>query len=151
MKAKSTEVADQIELALKRISIADGYLTDLGDSVHRGFYAHVLAADGTQFPAVVIHPATERPSSLRGERDGCIESEVPLVMACRLGSGTQAYMEIESVLADTRRALVRGMQGIKAVTGRDEFDIGVADPDISRDSSLVMYAMTVSVKYNEHY
>jgi hypothetical protein len=151
MKAKSTEIAEQIVLALQAITEENNYLTDLGTSVHQGYYAHVLQAEDTTFPAIILHPALEVPGAVRGNLEAVIESESILVIAARLGAGEEAYAEIQSCLCDTRRALFRAMPEIAKAAGREDIVVGPAEPDISKDSSLVMYAMSVRIKFNENY
>ena len=151
MKAESTEIAEQIQIALQAVSPGNGYLTELGASVHRGFYSHVFADDDTVFPAAVIHPAVEVPSTVRADIEAVIASEIVLVIGAKLGVGPAGYDQIQACLRDTRRALIRAMPQITAAAGRDEIELGAAEPDLSKDSSLVLYAMAVQIKFNEQY
>lgn len=150
MTAMSTRISTCLAEGLRAIDPAGGYLTQLGSSVHEGFYAYVLQDRDTVFPAVVLHPAVELPSSQR-DYDAVIESSTVIVVAAKLGVGADAYVEVQSALADVRKALSMARPAIVALTKRNDFELGVAEPDLSRDSSLVMYAMTITVKFSEIY
>lgn len=152
MKAKSTEFAEGIKAALQGIQISNGYLTDLGLSVHRGFWAHVLDARHTAYPAVVIHPGSESPPNVHaaGKR-AVLQVEAPLVIAVELSRGENAYDALQACTADVRKALMRARESFFPLGQANTLGIGEAIPNLSTDSRFALVAITVEMSIVETY
>ena len=152
MSSPTVEVMRELTEILREILIADGYFTDLGKSVHRGFYAHVLKDRGTQYPAVVVHPPIEDPIRVRGGGKGAqIEITVPVVVAAEVGSDEFAYEQLSDCAADTRKAIFSNRQRLTEITNDEALTVGLAEPEMSVDSRFVLTAFTVSVTFSESY
>ncbi|MEM6483804.1 MAG: hypothetical protein AAF662_02300 [Pseudomonadota bacterium] len=149
----SNQLSALMEQTLKQILPTNGYFTSLGESVHRGFYAHVFDTNRTKFPAIAIHPPVEDISGTQGGKKvtAAIESQTTLIVAALIEKENNAYDQVKACVRDIRRALFLAREEFKQIASRDELQIGVAEPDLSRDSRVVMYAMTASVKYSETY
>jgi len=145
-------ILNEMKTILEGISRAGGWQTDLGKSVHRGFYTHVLRDSGTEFPAVVIHPPTEDPTAVRGGGKGArILVSVPIVIAARIGTDEQAYDELSLAVADARRAIFTSREKLTQITNDEALTVGVAEPEISADSRFALSAFIVGVEYTESY
>lgn len=148
----STQFAKAVETALKGIKKADGYHTNLGLSVHRGFWAHVVRAKDTVFPAVVIHPGVEMPGSVHGSgKKAMIRIDVPLVVAVGITYDATAYDELSACTADIRRALIGSRETLSQLGQGDTFDVGGTEPDLSTDSKYALAALAVGISIVETY
>jgi hypothetical protein len=152
MKAKSTLLADGIKAALQGIRIDAGYLTDLGLSVRRGFYAHILKDSKTVFPAVVIHPGSETPQEFdRGGTKGRVRIEVPIVIAVELSLDEEAYDTLQAAMADVRRALLRARDQLGQLGQGGSLEVTEAIPNLSDNSKFALGAMTAVMNIVETY
>jgi hypothetical protein len=152
MKAKSTLLAEGIKAALQGIRTDATYLTDLGLSVHRGFWAHVLDSRQTVYPAVVIHPGSETPQEFdRGGTKGRVRVEVPIVIAVELSLGEESYDTLQAAMADVRRALLRARDQLGQLGQINSVEVGPAVPDLSPDSRFALGAMTAVMNIVETY
>lgn len=158
MNSPATQFAQDLVAALREISTGNGYQTSLGDSVFRGFYAHVLdkgqTVDGNPitFPAIVVHPGVEEITSVHGMFEkAMVRYTVPLVIAAELTIDETAYDVLQACAYDVRRAVMRNVETIAKSNQRDSLEVGAVEPDISRDSRYALAAMTVALTNVEHY
>lgn len=150
--SQTVSILKELQSILTDIKKADGWQTELGESVHRGFYTHVLHDSSTRFPAVVIHPPTEDPIAVRGGGKGArILVTIPVIMAARIGSDATAYDELSLAAADTRRAIFSARDRLTQITNDEALTVGVAEPEISADSRFALSAFMVSVEFSEFY
>jgi hypothetical protein len=150
--ALSAQFARSLETVLQGIRQDAGYLTDLGLSVHRGFFAHVIKGRDGIFPAVIIHPGPEVVSSVHGSGGKAIVSiQAPLVIAVEASLGPDAYEQVQACTFDVRRALMRARDDIAQLGQRDSFEIDSTEHEISRDSRFVLAAMAVGISIVETY
>ncbi|MEM1113277.1 MAG: hypothetical protein AAGI11_15300 [Pseudomonadota bacterium] len=147
----STGVLAELKTVLSGIG-GDSYLTDLGQSVHRGFYSHVLRDANTKFPAAVIHPPTEEILSVQGgNKSAMLQLTIPIILAAPVGDDDKAYDQISDCLRDARRAIFRGRDRLTSITNDEAMTIGAAEPDMSADSLHVLAAFTLNVTFTESY
>jgi len=152
MKAQSTQFAEQIKSVLQGVTVANGYLTDIGLSVHRGFWAHVLDARSTTYPAAVIHPGSETPESLHGSGGkALVRIEVPIVVAVELTVDEASYDVLQACMADVRKALIGARDSMARLGQANSVEVGPAVPDLSPDSRFALAAMTVAMSIVETY
>jgi hypothetical protein len=60
---ESTQIIKTIESSLEGITKENGFYTDLGKSVHRGFLAHAINGGKAKFPLIAIEPEEEGPDT----------------------------------------------------------------------------------------
>lgn len=151
--AVSNDLFALIQSRAEGIRKSNGYLTDLGKSVHRGFYALMLANTSTKYPAMAIHPAVETVDSTKGgdRVSAAITMEAVLVIADKVSMDEKAYDVVRNCLRDSRRAIFLARQQFLDIAKRDDMEIGPAEPVLSADSKFVLYAMAVRIKYSETY
>lgn len=148
----TVELMIKLEEILKTITKANGYLTDAGKSVHVGWYAHVLAAEDTKFPAIVLHPPSEDPLSVQGgNKVGRIRADFALVMGDQVEFDKTAYHRVMNVARDVRRAIYFNRYQLTEITNDEAVEVGTTEPEMGTDASVVMAAIPVSIEFNEHY
>jgi hypothetical protein len=137
---------------LESIRVDNGYQTDLGLSVHRGFYVHVIKARQAAFPAVALHPGIEAIQSVHGTgRKAIMQYTVPLVIATELSLDEVAYDQLEACSYDIRRAVMLNREALSQLGQTDSLELGGAEPDLSRDSRFALAAMTIGISLVETY
>lgn len=137
---------------LETILPGNGYQTSLGQSVHRGFYVHVIKAQSTPFPAIAMHPGLEVVQSVHGSgRKAIIQYTVPMVIAVELTLDEMAYDQIEACSFDVRRAVMLNRDTLTQFGQSDSLELGGAEPDLSRDSRFALAAMTIGISLVETY
>lgn len=148
----TTQFVQALFSTLQGITVANGFNTDLGTSVHRGFFAHVLKARDTVFPALAVHPGIELISSVHGSGNKAImEYTVPMVIAVELSLNEVAYDQLEACSNDIRRAVMLNRDALAQLGQNDSFELGGAEPDLSRDSRHALAAMTIGISLVETY
>lgn len=151
-KPAATQFAESLETVLKRITQANGYHTDLGQSVHRGFWAHVIKARDAVFPAVVIHPGSEQVERTQGGgKSAIVNFNVPLVIAVGITYDAKAYEQLQACAADLRLALYSAREEIAPVAWGDTFKVGDVVPDLSPDSKFALASLAVGISIVETY
>lgn len=156
MTTVATQFVLDLKTALESITIANGYNTDMGNNVRRGFFAHVLRASDSVFPALVIHPGVEEMGSMKYGYDGAtskamITYVVPLVVAVEMTVDDSAYDVLQACGYDIRKAIMRNAEVLTRENQPDSLDVGAFEPDVSRDSRFALAAMTVGVSFTETY
>lgn len=146
---KSTGVAKALESTLADIRTARGYFTDLGLSVHRGFYAHALESRNASFPLVAIQPTTEGVPSDRKSASR-IESFLQVVI---ITNDTEYPADIlRACLADVRRALALKLpEEIQTLGMGTPPEIGTAEFAIAADSNFTLAVLPVGFTFVEKY
>lgn len=145
----STQVAKLLEENLRAILIANGFHTDLGASVYRGFIAHAVEARDALFPMIAIQPDTE-------SLDGTRESGSKVTAVNRLIIATDDVQQPADVLracvADVRKLLATGLT-------TDLNTIGIHKPPeltdveyaLQGDSLFTVAALQVAFTFYEKY
>lgn len=148
----STLFVDGLQATLAGITKDNGYRTDIGLSVHRGFYAHVLNARSTAFPAVVIHPGPETLGTIHSSgTKAFVTLSLPLVVAVEVSPDAQCYDLLRACTADVRRALILARDDLSQLGQHDSFQIGPAEPILSEESKFALVAMAVGISIVETY
>lgn len=146
----STQAAKLLEAALRDIRVSNGFFTDLGQSVYRGFFAHALDTRRiTQFPIVAIQPDTET-------LDGTRESGSKVTASNRLIIATDANTEPADVLracaADIRRVLAtRLSEDLNAIGIHKPPELTDVEFALQGDSQLTVAALQVAFSFFEKY
>jgi len=152
MKAQSTMFAERVQTALQEIRVSNGYLTDLGLSVHRGFWAHVLDSRSTDYPAVVIHPGSESPQDVHASGGkALVRVEMPIVIAVETSMDSSAYDTLLACMADVRKALMMSRNSFASLGQANSVEVGSAVPDLSPDSRFALAALTMTMSIVETY
>lgn len=151
-KPISTLFVDGVQATLAGITKDKGYRTDIGASVHRGFYAHVLNSRSTTFPAVVIHPGPETMGTIHSSgKKAFVTISFPLVVAVELSPDAECYDLLRACTADVRRALILARDDLSQLGQHDSFEIGPAEPILSDESKFALVAMAVGISIVETY
>lgn len=152
MKPVATVFVEAVEATLAGISVANGFETDAGENVRRGFFAQVLNANDAVFPALVLHPPTEALESVHGTgKKAILQVTVPIVVGVKAEPGTDSFDELQKCIFDVRRALMRNRDALSQLGQADSLEVSGAEPDVSRDLRLIMAAMTASLSIVETY
>jgi hypothetical protein len=145
----STSIVKAFETVLAGILKADGYNTDLGLSVHRGFFAHAINARGAVYPLVAVQPETEIIKEAR-EGKNKIESSIRFVVAT---DDMEYPADIcRACVADIRRAFALKIANeLKSLGVNLTPELGTAEFALSADSPLTLVALPVSFLFVENY
>ena len=145
----STSVAKAIERTLSAIKTEQGYFTDAGLSVHRGWYAHVIDARGATFPLIAIQPDTEGVDKSSGSgREFKISDNFRIVIVT--DDTSHPADVLQACLHDVRRALALDWEEeTKLITGVRAPVIGLAEFAIAADSPHTLAALPVGINFTE--
>lgn len=143
---KSVLVAKAIHAALEKITKANGYFTDLGKSIHRGFYAHQISGSQAKFPLASIQPGTESFKS-PGTRGGKIGMTLNIYLVEK-GDDTDS---LQSCVADVRRALSLAEEDINVHSLNQSLVYQTAEYNPQPDSNFQLAALPVSISFMEKY
>ncbi|MAC33677.1 MAG: hypothetical protein CME38_08755 [Haliea sp.] len=151
-KSEVGQLHDAVETVLRRIQKANGYHTDLGLSVHRGFWAHVVRSREAAFPAVVIHPGAESIVKVAGSGQAAILMvEVVLMVAVELTLDASAYDELDCCTYDIRRAICTAREEICQVGMEDGLELDEVVTGVSSDSKYALAETAIGVRIVEKY
>ncbi|MBB3192048.1 hypothetical protein [Halomonas cerina] len=151
----STQIAQALQGRLEQISTANGYHTDLGQSIWRGFWS--LALDARQeVPLIAIQPDVETVESTREARTKLgITRRLVVVTDVINAAGTQPYHaedRLEAALADIRRALLHAPgNDLNRLGVKDAITLGTAEYALAADSRYALAGLPVSISCIEHY
>lgn len=146
MTPVAIQLMQAIETRLRAISVAGGYLTDLGATLLVGWPAHLLADHQATLPLIALHPDADeidraQRANQRANRDFAVE-----LIANPHDTSTVYFDE---ALYDIRRALVgleyEVVRVVAAVQGRTVWD----HPD--ENSVLVRMSVPFTITYSEFY
>lgn len=145
----STSIAKAFERTFSTIQIANGYLTNSGLHVYRGFYAHALQAKNVQFPLVAIQPDTEGVDSVSGTgREFKITETVRIVVVT--DDVVIPADILRDCLHDIRRALALNWDAEKGqLPGVRAPQCGLAEFAIAADSPHTLAAFPVGITFTE--
>jgi len=152
--SQATLLSRALKEILQEVRVDNGYFTDLGLSVHRGFYGHVLDDDTTKYPAVTIHVPVENPRAVqgRGERTSAsLDLDFPLVLASQIGDDDAAYDEISNCSADVRRAIFLNRERLTQITNDEAVSIGPTVPDAPFGNATAIADVAITVQITEKY
>ena len=147
MTCPTLAVMAQLEQALHGIQQTQGYSTDLGASVHQGFYATVIHQQSVRLPCVCIELAEEdlsgHPAASRK-----IEQQYRLIIATKSHLPDTLYQ----AAYDVRKSLYPHTQGGRALQGhalyvRAQNTKYASDPD----SGISLAVITLDVGVIETY
>ena len=145
----STSVAKAIERSLASIRKSAGYLTDCGQSVHRGWYAHAIDAQDVMFPLVAIQPDTEAVASVGGTGFSLKITDNYRIVVITDDAEHPADV-LKDCLADIRRAFALNWDAEKKlILGVRAPEFGVAEFAIAADSPHTLAAVPVGISFNE--
>lgn len=151
----TTQIARALQARLEQIRIADGYHTDLGQSVWRGFWS--LAIDARQaVPLIAIQPDTEAIDATREARTKLsITRRLVVVVDALNASGnspTHAEDLLEGALTDIRRALLHTPgDDLKRLGVNDAIALGAAEYALAADSRYALAGLPVSITCIEQF
>ena len=143
---KSVLVAKAIQAALEDITTANGYFTNLGKSVHRGFYAHAIKGAEGRFPLAAIHPGTEVENARNGN-----SAKVQTTLNIYLVDSEDSTDSLQACLSDVRRALALHSKSIEALTVNNSLAYQAAEYNPQPDSNYQLAALPVSLSFVEKY
>lgn len=137
---------------LSQINKENGYLTDIGHSVHAGFWAHVIRARSAPMPAIVIHPGAESPAGVSGSGlQSKITIKIPLIVVARLESDAGDFSIGADCMRDVRRAVYRNKELLEEVAQKGSVELGASLPDMSVDSVYRLFVTDVTSTIVENY
>jgi hypothetical protein len=145
----STSIAKAVERTLTSIQLDQGYVTDAGANVYRGWYAHAMHGRGMNFPIIAIQPDTEGVQKVSGT--GCefkIATNLRIVVVA--DDTSQPSDVLRDCLADIRRALALQWElETSSLPGVRAPDIGLAEFAIAADSPYTLAALPVGINFTE--
>ena len=145
---KATTIVKAIETTLLVILKSSGFFTDLGLSVHRGFYAHAINDSNAKFPLIAIQPETEGPPDRKGGKSK-LPTQLRLVIA--VDHSEQASDVLRACLADIRRAVDLNEDSIDALIVNGSLEFGIAEFVPAQETNFSLAALPVSFSFVEHY
>lgn len=146
---KSTSIVKAIERALSRIETHNGYFTDLGENVIRGFYAHALKDTDQKFPLIAIQTDTE---SVEATRAGKTKVDATLRLVVVTNTTYFPTDILRACVADIRRAFALEVEvELKALEVSATPEPGTVEFAIVADSPLTLAAMSVGFNFVETY
>lgn len=150
----TTQLAMALQARLQAITRANGFHTDLGNSVWRGFWSRAIEAQ-ERVPLLAIQPDTEDVSDTRSDKARLSITRRLIVVADGLPSGTDPYAAedtLEAALADVRHALL-GTPGddLQRIGVKDAITLGTAEYALAADSRYALAGLPVTLTCIEHY
>lgn len=129
---------------LATIRQANGYRTDAGLRLHRGWPGHVLSEEEDALPLLAVHPETETPTASNGRarrraRTAVIEYVVDALRT--------APDELEDVYEDIRDCIVALEAEATTIDGLHTVTQGTAEWGVPEDASAFARLM-VPVTFN---
>ncbi|MAT91380.1 MAG: hypothetical protein CME59_02140 [Halioglobus sp.] len=144
-EAESIQAAKQLEAALKGITVADGYFTDAGKNVIRGFLAHAVDSDDQQCPFYVIQPNTESTQSPHPDQARVAGAFIIFVV-----DKVDKSDRLQAAVRDLRAALKLMEQRWQSpLVGA--LDIQPAQYNPEPDSNYALAALPAAISYIEQY
>lgn len=151
----TTQAMHALQARLASITRANGYHTDLGLSIWRGFW--ILAMNARQLvPILALQSDTERPSSTRQDR-AILSVDARLVLVVDAlprteGDATAGETALEAGLADLRRCLLMDQSDdLTRVLKHNGITLGAAEYALAEDSRYALASMPVTMDCVEHY
>ncbi len=151
----TTQAMHALQARLASITRANGYHTDLGLSIWRGFW--ILAMNARQLvPILALQSDTERPSSTRQDR-AILSVDARLVLVVDAlprteGDATAGETAIEAGLADLRRCLLMDQgDDLTRVLKHNGMTLGAAEYALAEDSRYALASMPVTMECVESY
>jgi hypothetical protein len=146
----ATQVAQALEDSLKVITIENGYFTDLGKSVYRGFYAHAIQGRNTSYPLIAVQPDTETVAASRDAAASKIDASIRLSVIT--DDADIPADVLRSCAADVRRALAMHLaEKLRALGVHTPGELGTVEFATAGDSHLSLAAISVAFTFIEKY
>lgn len=143
--AMAVGVIKQIEAQLNKIQKSDGFLTDAGDEVIRGFLAHAIKADKKKTPFIVLQPDSEAV-----ETRGTTQGKVTLSLTLFVVEKVDQVDRLQAAVSDLRRALTTlEFEKGTAIGVSQTFAPAAYNPN--PESNYALAALPVSVSFVENY
>lgn len=151
----TTQLAQALQARLQSISVANGYHTDLGASVWRGFWSRAIEARQS-VPLIAIQPDEESVEGVRDEKSKIgITRRLIVVVDALPGASADPYAaedQLEAGLTDIRRALLHHPgDDLQRLGVKDAITLGTAEYALAADSRYALAGVPVSVSCIEHY
>lgn len=148
-ESQATSIAKAIERCLSFITTDNGYLTDAGENVYRGWYAHALNRRDLSFPILAIQPDTESTDSASGTG-----REFKLTESIRIVAITDdvEYPSdiLRDCLRDVRRAFALNWDNEKSdITGVRSPTFSTAEFGIDTENHNTLAALPVGIPFTE--
>ncbi|WP_281645560.1 hypothetical protein [Parendozoicomonas sp. Alg238-R29] len=145
---KSEQIFEEICTRISAITRENGYQSDIGNNLHRGWLASLIHDDDQTFPVIAV----QRGPVTVNNRNGLTVKEtmaVDLVAAVRGldDSGRDLYR----IVYDIKRALWTSARGLADIPGVLEVQFGSAEPNLWPDgkTKLSFIAVPVEIAYTE--
>jgi len=151
----TTQAMHALQARLASITRANGYHTDLGLSVWRGFWILALGAR-QHVPILALQSDTERPTDTRQDR-AKLSTDARLVLVVDAlprseDDATAGETALEAGLADLRRCLLMDQSDdLTRVLKHNGVTLGAAEYALAEDSRYALASMPVTMECVEHY
>ena len=151
----TTQAMRALQARLASITRANGYHTDLGLSIWRGFW--ILARGARRHvPLLALQSDTERPTDTRANV-AKLSADARLVLVVDAlprseDDATAGETALEAGLADLRRCLLMDQSDdLSRVLKHDGLTLGMAEYALAEDSRYALASMPVTMECIEHY
>lgn len=136
---------EEIVTRLEAISTANGYQTNLGASVRRGWPKYLLLGRDVELPITAIHPSAEPVDDVKGM--DMLKSRTEDVEIIERQQDVQPEW-FDRALDDVRRALFNAHQSIDGVA---LITTGSAEWAELEDTGLVRLVLPITIRYSDRY
>lgn len=149
MNVPTRDLAQALESALQTITTANGYNTDLGANVYRGFYASALNSSRVNYPFIAIQPESEQVTDRR-EAKSKLQATFRLILVTDdVANPTDS---LYAAVYDTRKALATELaESIQRLGVDTDPAIGETEYAITSDSKLTLATVAVAFTFVENY
>lgn len=151
----TTQVMQALEARLSSITRVNGYHTDLGLSIWRGFWTLALNAR-RHVPLMALQSDTERTTETR-TNVAKLSADARLVLVVDAlprteEDATAGETAIEAGLADLRRCLLMDQRDdLTRLLKQNGMTLGTAEYALAEDSRYAVASMPVTMECVEHY
>lgn len=144
---RSIQLMQALESCLQQITTANGYYTDAGQHITRGWLNHAMASRG-QLPRIAIHPESESGASAAGAKR---KRERIVAVEGVLEAEDNPADDLDRLLADLMRALplgeMRPLGGLAIQISAPDVEFSIPDPG----SRLAVVSLSMTVSYVANY
>lgn len=146
MTIKSIAIELELERRMSTILRVEGFQSDAGLRVHRGWAAHHMDAEALAYPLIVIQPGVDGPSTGQGAQR---KSERVINLVAITRDTTDPAARVAELLHDMRRALYRNERG--NTLGGLAISVTEAAAEADHDGAFAIVSMPITVAYTEQY
>jgi hypothetical protein len=145
----SSQVAQALEDSLQVIAKDNGYFTNLGNAVFRGFYAHAISGRSAVYPLIAVQPENE---TVTGSTDSRSKIESVVRLICVTDDQVVPADILRACAADVRKALATNLaEKLGAIKVNTPGTLGTVEFATASDSHLSMAAISVAFTFIEQY